>query len=502
MKRIDEKKRIPVIDWILALLLFLTMVLIWYSRNFGHVGMDEILFTLRMPMDGSGSGFVQSFIMQVIVPFLLSTVLFAWLRHRKREKFGQIERKRLGTLCAIWFSILLLSANYQLGVFRYIVGRVQQSEMIEQKYVDAADVTLQFPEKKRNLIWILMESAESSLQDKQNGGLFEVNYIPELTKIARENVSFSQSEQIEGAAVAPACGWTVAGMTAQFCGLPLKMYRYEDGLEGADNDMERCKTFLPGVTNLGDILENQGYQNVFMLGSDVRFGGRDKLMKQHGNYEIFDYYSAIKSEKIPPDYYVWWGYEDQKLYEYAKEKITELSRREDPFHLLCLTVDTHHVDGWICPLCENVYEDTYANAWNCASRQAADFLEWIKQQPFYDNTTIVITGDHCSMNPYFYKGYDYDKHKGETQRKVYNAIINPAVEPVQEQNRKFTTMDLFPTVLAALGVQIEGERLGLGTNLFSDVPTLAEEMGYEMLFDELNRKSLFYDEVLLYPAEK
>lgn len=486
----------------LAVLLFLTMALIWYGRNFGHVGMDEILFTLRMPMDGSGSGFVQSFILQVLVPFLLIVALFAWIRHRKREKIEQIEKRGLGRFCAIWFLVLLLAADYQLGIFRFFAGRVRQSEMIEQEYVDAKDVALQFPEKKRNLIWILMESAESSLQDKQNGGLFDVNYIPEMTQIARENVSFSQSEQIEGAAVAPACGWTVAGMTAQLCGLPLKMYRYEDGLEGADNDMERFKTFLPGVTNLGDILEEQGYQNVFMLGSDIKFGGRDKLMRQHGNYEIFDYHSAIETGKIPPDYYVWWGYEDRKLYEYAKEKITELAQQEEPFNFMCLTVDTHHVDGWICPLCENTYEDTYANAWNCASRQVADFLEWIKQQPFYENTTVVITGDHCSMNPYFYKGYDYDKHKGETRRKVYNAIINPAAEPVQEQNRKITTLDMFPTVLASLGVQIEGERLGLGTNLFSDVPTLAEEMGYEKLFDELDRKSLFYDEVLLYPKKE
>ena len=58
-------------------------------------------------------------------------------------------------------------------------------------------------------------------------------------------------------------------------------------------------------------------------------------------------------------------------------------------------------------------------------------------------------------------------------------------------------MDFFPTVLAAMGARIEGERLGLGTNLFSDVPTLSEEMGYERFFEELNKKSIFYDQKLL-----
>ena len=73
------------------------------------------------------------------------------------------------------------------------------------------------------------------------------------------------------------------------------------------------------------------------------------------------------------------------------------------------------------------------------------------------------------------------------------------MEPAREKNRLFTTLDLFPSTLAAMGVQIEGERLGLGTNLFSGKQTLAEEYGYEHLFEELKKKSLFYDNEILYP---
>lgn len=82
---------------------------------------------------------------------------------------------------------------------------------------------------------------------------------------------------------------------------------------------------------------------------------------------------------------------------------------------------------------------------------------------------------------------------------MYNAFVNPAAQPIKEKNRRFTTLDFFPTVLASIGVEIEGERLGLGTNLFSERETLSEEMGYDKLFTELNRKSLFYDNKLLRP---
>ena len=50
---------------------------------------------------------------------------------------------------------------------------------------------------------------------------------------------------------------------------------------------------------------------------------------------------------------------------------------------------------------------------------------------------------------------------------------------------------MYPTTLAALGVKIEGERLGLGTNLFSDKSTLSEKYGVEYVREEIEKKSSF-----------
>ncbi len=58
-------------------------------------------------------------------------------------------------------------------------------------------------------------------------------------------------------------------------------------------------------------------------------------------------------------------------------------------------------------------------------------------------------------------------------------------------------MDMFPTTLAALGVEIKGDRLALGTNLFSGRNTLLEDMGFEKLEAELSKRSIFYNNNLL-----
>lgn len=55
-------------------------------------------------------------------------------------------------------------------------------------------------------------------------------------------------------------------------------------------------------------------------------------------------------------------------------------------------------------------------------------------------------------------------------------------------------MDMFPTTLASLGAVIDGDRV-IGTNLFSDKPTLAEELGFDELNRQLSMGSRFFDEL-------
>ena len=76
-------------------------------------------------------------------------------------------------------------------------------------------------------------------------------------------------------------------------------------------------------------------------------------------------------------------------------------------------------------------------------------------------------------------------------------LINSVVEPVNNKNRLFSTIDMYPTMLVAMGASIEGNRLGLGTNLFSDKKTIMEEIGFNELNNEVQKTSRFYDYTIL-----
>lgn len=368
-----------------------------------------------------------------------------------------------------------------IGIPEYIRNITNVSQIYEKEYADPEKVQLTFPEKKRNLLFIYMESMETTYASVSEGGGKAVNYIPELTELAKENISFSNDNDLGGAFACYNTGWTMGGLLSSSSGV-----NYQLPIQG--NEAGEYEKFLPGLTTLGDILEKADYQNYFMCGSDATFGGRSDFLSQHGNYQIFEHDTAIEDGIIPEGYHAYWGMEDMYLYEYAKQELTRIAKSDEPFNFTMLTVDTHHSEGYICELCGNEYAIPFENVLICASRQVSEFVAWAKEQDWYENTTIVITGDHHSMKADFWDDI------GDYERKIYNCFINlPAgLSAYQTQNREFTVLDMFPTVLTALGVEIEGERLGLGTNLFSEMQTLPEQMGSASFNEELSRYSYYY----------
>ena len=498
MKKTARKKHIVALLILLAgnLLLFLT---IWLLEKYDNVSSDQILFQIKSPASGANNDLMSSAVVRVggfgIVLTAIENALYLLLSGGLREKFRNHCRYRqyCSTKLPAFFrksalvfavAVLMMATEFfvsELDVIAYIDTVTTESDFIEEHYVDPYTVELEFPQKKRNLIYIFLESMESTYADVTAGGSITEDFIPELTALAKENTSFSNTDGIGGALSFNGTTWTAAAMVAQTCGVLVKVPLTADNYGGEDE-------FIPGVISIGEILEKQGYHQTLLLGSDASFAGRDSYFTQHGNYEILDINALKEAGRLPEDYEEWWGFEDRKLFAYAKEELLRLSEEEEPFNFTMLTADTHFPDGYSCPLCEDAHQEQYANVLCCSSRQVAELVDWIKEQPFYENTTIIICGDHLTMDPEF-----LDEIDENYERTIYNCIINAPIEPVCEENRQFGTFDMFPTTLAALGVRIEGERLGLGTNLFSEEQTLTEQYGFRMLDEELQKNSVFYN---------
>ena len=459
----------------------------WVFLNWGNLRMDELIYTMTADLSGTNPETIRSGLAHTI-PFVVAAIAIAVLAsillHRSRKAL-----KVFRAVTAI-ASVLVIggSAFYffnKIGLGEYVENQSTVSTFIEEHYADPDEVQITFPEQRRNLIFLFVESMEMSFSDAEHGGGKPANVIPELTELGLENETFAgDSGVLNGGYALYGATYTMGGLFAQTSGLPLKVRA---------STLSVTEGFIPGIATLGEVLQDAGYHNYFLLGTDAAFGDRDKYFVDHGDFTLWDFEYSVAQGEIPADYARgWWGYDDAILYENAKAHLLELAEAGEPFNLTMLTVDTHAEDGYICSLCEDDFPgDRYSNAFACANRQAYDFVRWCQEQDFYENTTIVVVGDHCTMD------HDYADDIAEGfERRIYTTYINPAVSCQGTGARQYSSMDNFPTVLAALGATIEGDRLGLGTNLFSTTPTLTEEMGRDELNAQLAKKTAFFDSAL------
>ena len=510
---INHQERRFFSKWILPLLIFLLLgfsFFLYFSLqyllgNWEELTVEEILYHIKSSMGGASESLVRIFILSVLLPAfgisLFLIFLYILLQSKNFEgilslkskdhflsfhlpRFFNWKKVYLGFcffLALFFFSLTLIDAWDSISLGSYLSSQLHSSKFIEENYVDPKGIELHFPEKKRNLIYIYMESTELTFMDKAHGGAFPDNLLPEMTALSKEGEDFSgEGDSRNGGISLPGATWTMGAIFAQSTGLPLKI-----SIE--QNSMDSQKAFFPSVTAIQDILKEEGYTQKFLLGSVGYFGGRELYMKDHGDVKVEDFSYWKRKNKFPKDYWVNWGFEDEKLYSYAREELSSLAKENKPFNLTLLTVDTHFPDGYVCRLCQNNYPDNqYANVYRCASRQVTDFVNWIKKQDFYENTTIVISGDHPTMDR------DFCDHVPKSyQRKVYTVFLNSAAKRKDRNKREYSTFDYFPTTLAAMGVEIPGNRLGLGTNLFSGESTLTEKFGKKEEKKELEERSDF-----------
>lgn len=469
----------------------------WFIDYFGNITPEQFLFNLNSPIKGTSSDMFAEIIMTPVFTGVACIVIFLIVLNFKYDAFlniKSVKRRILNQkylrIVTFIFSIICLVGGVTYGAKKLSLDKVYKayvsdSSYIKDNYADPRNVKMSFPEKKRNLIHIYLESVENSYMSKDLGGYMKENLMPELTELSKEGIHFSESNKFGGPYQTYGSSWSVASMINMSTGLPLK-------IPMGGNSYGKSGSFLPGAVSIGDILKAQGYNQTIMFGADADFGGLTTFFGTHGDFNIFDYKAAKEKKLIPQDYNVWWGFEDDKLYKYAKDEITRLSKAGKPFNFTMETADTHFPDGYLSKKASKKHASQYANVISYSTKEAVNFIKWIQKQPFYKDTTIVVTGDHLSMDKKFFKNFDKSYH-----RTVFNLILNPATTTTRVNNRKFSPVDMYPTILASMGVQIEGDKLGLGTNLFSDKQTLIERDGLKTVQEGFEDKSNFFNNTFI-----
>ena len=485
-----KNKNIKIKNIILINIISLFFVAALYvNKNLASSNLESVIFYLITDMaDSDPKTIYIALIICLPIVILLSIALYAIFfditlgKYKNNiypfKHFNKYRKIYLTLLLIISFVLLLQSVK----TIEYIIDLNSNSSIIKDNYIPAQKVNIEFPNNKRNLIIISVESLENTLFTQQQRGNWEYEIIKELYDIrnADNAITFNKNN---GMYMLTGASYTTSSLIANASGVPVKVGTYYNGY--------KKDHFMNGLYTLGDLLKDNNYNNEVISGAKTSFGGLDNYYQQHGNYNILDSNTLEKKGyKLSKDDYGAWGFNDNYLFNLAKKRLEVLSKKDEPFNLNLITIDTHFVDGYVGNYSETTYDKQYENAYATTSKIINDFINYLKEQPYYENTTIVIVGDHLIMQSNFVNDKMFDN------RTIYFCILNSANKEYKE-DRIFTALDTYPTIVSSLGGTIENEQLGLGVNLFSDKKTLAEKYGIKKLDKELKKKSKYYDKIIL-----
>ena len=367
---------------------------------------------------------------------------------------------------AVWSAAIVAALTYApaISLATYSQARQQAREaprIVVARPPPGAPAAPRPGETFPNLVIIIAESLEASFANTE---LLGKDLTPALTALERDAVRFSNMVQL------PSASWTMGGIVASQCALPLALPGVFDlaAIDRADRGWPHnplntltgaVERLLPDQECLGDILERHGYRNVYIGSAPLAFAGKGAFLETHGYAEQYGW-QELRSELPDPNAYGGWGLYDEDMLELAWRRLESLTRDSQPFSLMLLTVDTHDVTGRnvsaSCGVPPLINRGGFTV--RCADRLIANWIARVRE--VWPDTVIVLMSDHLA-----FPNAITDRIENAEARRLRFTVWGPTLE-AREIARPGTHFDIGPTVLDILGLAAY-KRHNLGASLLS-----------------------------------
>ncbi|WP_449622187.1 LTA synthase family protein [Robertmurraya sp. Marseille-Q9965] len=479
-----------VIDFILSFLLFANVV---YYRFFNDFITLPTLFQTQNFGDVSGS------VVTLLKPydflfFVDNVILIALLAFKVvKIEVKEISRRKIAAvLClALGFSSLNLALaesdrpelltrgfdrNYivkYLGMYNYtIYDAVQSTKASAQRVMaDSSDVTevVNFtksnyaqPNPKyfgigegMNVIYLHLESIQTFLMDYQLNG---EEVTPFLNSLIRDQNTMYFDNFFHQ---------TAQGKTSD------AEFMIENSLYGLSQGSAYTTKGLNTYQAAPAILGQKGYTSAVFHGNSGSFWNRNEIYKSFGYDKFFDisYYDTEKEQMAE------YGLMDKPFFAQSSELLKTLPQ---PFYTKFITVSNHYPyamnqdEATIAPhTTGDKSVDNYFQTARYADEALKQFFEDLKAAGLYDNSIIIMYGDHYGISQNHDKAMEkvlgkelstFDSAAGLQRVPLYIRVPGMEGGVSHEYGGQ---IDILPTLMHLLGIDTK-EYIQFGTDLLSE----------------------------------
>lgn len=361
-------------------------------------------------------------------------------------------------------------------ITRSAIDRIKRTQpVVSGNYAGAAE--------GKNLIIIQMESFQNFLINLEIDGQ---EITPNMNRLMNENFYFSNFYQQVGQGNTSDAEFVV---NTSFYIPP----------RGAASGVYAGKQ-LPSLPKL---LGEKGYNSATFHTNVVEFWNRGEMYQALGFDRYYD------EEFFGKEDTVFFGASDEVLYDKTADVLQEMNDSGEPFYAQVISMTAHHpftipAEKYKMELPER-YEKTfvgdYIRSQNYADYALGQFIEQLKQNGVWDDSLIVIYGDHLGLPIYSLTKADkqlmeeiYGREYSYTDMiNIPLAIISKDVTYPAVFEQIGGQVDILPTVANLLGASVK-DRIYFGQDIINQTYNLLPQRYY------LPSGSLLSDDALLIPG--
>ncbi len=254
------------------------------------------------------------------------------------------------------------------------------------------------------------------------------------------------------------------------------------------------------LPSLPKVLEEHGYQTATFHTNDVQFWNRKELYKALG----FDsYYDA---DFFGDEDMVFFGPSDEVLYDKTADELLKMSQTGKPFYAQIISMSSHHPfnipERKVRFQLPQRYQDTmvgdYIQAQNYTDYSLGLFIEKLKKIGLWDNSVIMIYGDHLGLPLYSLSDHEkvlMEEIYGRTYRfsemlNIPLLIVAPGVTEPKVLPQTGGQVDIFPTLANLLGIPLR-DHIHFGQDILNKANNLLPQRYYLPSGSFVNDKGVF-----------
>ncbi|WP_067836913.1 LTA synthase family protein [Amphibacillus sediminis] len=425
------------------LLLLLDVALVWYLSRRDHLELT-VSFTRKK----------QLLVFSMSIIFLLGNYILAEIERPQLLQRGfdrEYLVKNIGLFNFHIYDIIQQSRSQAQRVFadgNELSGII---DYVEQNTTDTEQTDMYGIAEGKNVIFIWLESLQTFVI---NNTLHGEEVTPFLNSLIDESYYFEnfyhQTEQ---------------GKTAD------SEFIVENSLYPLPSGAAYFTHSSNAYHSMPQILDEAGYTTAIFHANNGSFWNRNSMYETLG----IDHFYDIDSYEVNSQNSVGWGLKDKEFFEQSMKYLTSLP---EPYYSRFITLTNHHPfdldeeDATIDQFDSNSRTlNQYFQTVRYLDEAVEEFFDHLKETGVYDNSIIVLMGDHYGISDFHNRAMSMYLDKEEITDYDHIQLQRvPFYIHVPGQEGKVISevagqVDVKPTLLHLLGVD-DSNDISFGTNLF------------------------------------